>query len=428
MTRRYIYLHDNEEQYFDNIINTTDADTTTLLPESEYKTHASDDTVYYFISCYDRNFEAFKMEAISPLMHLREDIEDLYNSDMTATEELINELSDRPTISEPMLTDINNGNVKVLVFHALEGYHSVNMNYIAQLLNVDHKQLIFITGDARYYNPTTNSDGSTTMWINYWERNCAHIPLKSNRLLDTQLEKYSTDTTPRNYYNTFYNRRIRDHRINLMSVLLSKGLLSDMIWSWGGRVDQSDNDSKLFRSIGYIRHCFVRLIGEQYEAAVLDVLSWDNIQNGLPAKEDLQVNLVDTINEDHLYDTYYQLICETWASSNTTFLSEKSFKPFALGQIFLSWSDQGTVTMLRKLGYDVFDDVIDHSYDNILDDKDRIHALTKEISRINNTDKSVLHKMTQAPEYQARMIINNNHLLNSYGRNGIDFYYLENRI
>ena len=41
---------------------------------------------------------------------------------------------------------------------------------------------------------------------------------------------------------------------------------------------------------------------------------------------------------------------------------------------------------LRQIGFDVFDDVIDHSYDNILDDRERIKAVISEIDRLNSLD------------------------------------------
>jgi hypothetical protein len=38
----------------------------------------------------------------------------------------------------------------------------------------------------------------------------------------------------------------------------------------------------------------------------------------------------------------------------------------------------------KRYDFDWFDDVIDHSYDDILDHKDRLRAFVKEIKRIND--------------------------------------------
>jgi hypothetical protein len=71
-----------------------------------------------------------------------------------------------------------------------------------------------------------------------------------------------------------------------------------------------------------------------------------------------------------------QLVCESnWEDPNieisgrwkTMQLTEKSSKPLLLGQLFILNSAAGTVAALRDLGFDCFDDVIDHAYDNEAD-------------------------------------------------------------
>ena len=46
----------------------------------------------------------------------------------------------------------------------------------------------------------------------------------------------------------------------------------------------------------------------------------------------------------------------------------------------------GTVELLRKQGFDLFDDIIDHSYDNIADDVNRFKQLVTLISHMNTQD------------------------------------------
>lgn len=429
MTRRYIYMQGDKEEYFQNIINKNDMDDTVILPETSFGSikHSSDDSLYYYISCYDDNFEFFKMEMISPLMHGKDYIEDVYNNDPELTDYLIKKYISRPKIPKQFKKLIDNGKMTVLLFHGLEGYNSVNTNYISRLLDIDVEQIIFITGDYRYKSPKKDKLGMTHMWVNYWERNCGYIPMSKTPLYFEQLERYKTETKPRKYLNTFYNRRVRDHRINAMSVFHKEKLLDKMIWSWGGLVDYTTEDLENMRTDDFVKHCYVRLTGDEYKDSINEVLSWGNLQNGKPSVEDLQVNLVNTMNPEHLHNTYYQLICETWATNNSTFLSEKSFKPFALGQPFLSWSDAGTVGALKDLGYDVFDDIFVHFYDSIKDDKSRLLMLKDEVRRINNLGVNKFSELVKKKSYIDRLQHNNDNLLNSYNRNGISFDLLENK-
>lgn len=426
MKKRYIYIHNDKEEFFKNIVNSGDMYDTVILPESSFGKikHNKDESVYYYVSCYDENFEFFKMEMISPLMHGKQYIEDVYNEDLELTDHFIKHHVRRPKIPWRIRRKINQGEIKLILFHGLEGYHSVNFNYISRLLQVDKKHIIYITGDYRYSTPIISDDGVITMWCNYWERNCAYTASDSTAIFEKQMSSYKTDKK-RDYLNTFYNRRIRDHRINIMSIMNKEKLLDKMIWSWGGLVD-NNKDMEVFSNPLYVEHCFVRLTGDEYRETIYEVLKWGNLQNGKPSVEDLQVNLVNTLNEEHLFNTYYQLICETWATNKSTFLSEKSFKPFVLGQPFLSWSDCGTVRALKELGYDVFDDVFVHLYDSIQDDKSRLMMLRDEVKRIDKNGFDMFAELVKNNSYLDRLRNNNDNLRKSYDRNGIDFKFLEN--
>jgi hypothetical protein len=63
-------------------------------------------------------------------------------------------------------------------------------------------------------------------------------------------------------------------------------------------------------------------------------------------------------------------------------LSEKSFKCFALHQIPIWLTPYHSVTCFREIGFDVFDDIVDHSYDLEPDPVHRIELVTKQIEKI----------------------------------------------
>jgi hypothetical protein len=74
---------------------------------------------------------------------------------------------------------------------------------------------------------------------------------------------------------------------------------------------------------------------------------------------------------------YYQnspveIICETYYEEPSLMITEKTLHSI-FGCSFPIWiSSAGTVAYLEQLGIDVFRDIIDHSYDNILDPIDRL--------------------------------------------------------
>jgi hypothetical protein len=63
-------------------------------------------------------------------------------------------------------------------------------------------------------------------------------------------------------------------------------------------------------------------------------------------------------------------------------ISEKSMKPLAWGQLPLFVCYGGQVNKLRELGFDLFDDFVDHSYDNELDPDKRIISVVNELERL----------------------------------------------
>ena len=83
-------------------------------------------------------------------------------------------------------------------------------------------------------------------------------------------------------------------------------------------------------------------------------------------------------------DSYVHLVTETTVEPKI-FITEKTWKPVASGQLFLILGNQGIIKHLRDQGIDCFDDIIDHSYDLEEDAIERIkkihasiHSLLKE--------------------------------------------------
>jgi hypothetical protein len=73
-------------------------------------------------------------------------------------------------------------------------------------------------------------------------------------------------------------------------------------------------------------------------------------------------------------NTFVELICETTYTEKSFLITEKT-QHSVFGCNFPIWiSSPGTVDFLRKMGLDVFDDVVDHSYDSIENPIDRLYA------------------------------------------------------
>lgn len=97
-------------------------------------------------------------------------------------------------------------------------------------------------------------------------------------------------------------------------------------------------------------------------------------------------------------DSYLNLVTES-RLENIGFLTEKTYKPIRAGQLFLIQGPVGAVEYLRSIGFDTFDDYIDHSYDDIPDWKQRTEQVVIELKRISENIekifKATIHRRIQ---------------------------------
>ena len=82
-----------------------------------------------------------------------------------------------------------------------------------------------------------------------------------------------------------------------------------------------------------------------------------------------------------IVETSSQTDTPSW---NSIFISEKTFKCFDLYQIPIWFAVPGTVEQVRKLGFDMFDDIVDHGYDVVTDPAQRINLIIEQVKKLNN--------------------------------------------
>jgi hypothetical protein len=109
-----------------------------------------------------------------------------------------------------------------------------------------------------------------------------------------------------------------------------------------------------------------------------------NFYDFLPVKLDTDPTVNDlTIRHELLDKAYINLVVESkFFDHDTLFFSEKIFKPIRYLQPFLLVGKNGSLKLLRELGYKTFHPYIDESYDTIEDDNLRLNAIFSEIDRI----------------------------------------------
>jgi hypothetical protein len=188
----------------------------------------------------------------------------------------------------------------------------------------------------------------------YYQRNRASPALKIHH-------------NPREREFTVLNRLHKSWRATAMADLKHNGILDNSYWSYCESGELDHNNPIEIDSIAGLRTRTEKFL--QSAPYISDELDFD------------QRNDHRTLVPKYHVNSYCNIVMETHfdIESSGTFLTEKTFKPIKHGQMFFVAGPAGSLQVLRDLGYQVFDSVLDNSYDLELDPTQRWQALTRSI-------------------------------------------------
>lgn len=147
--------------------------------------------------------------------------------------------------------------------------------------------------------------------------------------------------------------------------------------------------------------------------------SWLDIKTSLPNVDDLNKNFLPLpeacVSSPAHVDSYVHLVVETTMNPKY-FITEKTWKAIASGQLFLLLAGPGAVAHLRESGLDTFDDIIDHNYyDQESDIKLRISKLHEVLDDLMSKDLEMINQQTKERRVEnAEKFWNNKLYLNNY--------------
>jgi GDP-L-fucose synthase len=107
------------------------------------------------------------------------------------------------------------------------------------------------------------------------------------------------------------------------------------------------------------------------------ILDWDYNNN----PNDIYSN-TGYSTKSHYTNTLFSVVTETTFENDSLNITEKSFKPLANCHPFIIIGDLHIHVKLKEFGFELYDDLIDYSFDSIYDNLERLDAVTKEIKRI----------------------------------------------
>ena len=97
----------------------------------------------------------------------------------------------------------------------------------------------------------------------------------------------------------------------------------------------------------------------------------------------------------HSQNAYIEVQCESHIYQNSTFVTEKSSKAFMGLQFPFFFAQPNYYQYFRDWGFDMFDDIFDHSYDTLpIDTEEKLHYKAKVfVDELEKATKLDIHKL-----------------------------------
>jgi len=195
-------------------------------------------------------------------------------------------------------------------------------------------------------------------------------------------------TRPRSKDFTVLSRLHKWWRATIMADLKKNNLLENSYWSYCEKPTDQDStcDNPLeIDSISQLRWSLEKFVSQTPYFS--DDLTQDQ-------RNDHGI----TVFKYHV-DSYCNIVLESQFDvdqSGGAFITEKTFKPIKHGQLFFVAGGAGSLQQLRDLGYRVFDDVLDNTYDLEPNHTHRWIKLCEAIKQAHSQGLDSLYKQCQA--------------------------------
>lgn len=248
---------------------------------------------------------------------------------------------------------------------------SVNFDwdFFFNFTNLQPKNIIYITGDINQ----KSKNNIPTVFYNYWER-YAGVKILNKQFNDTvkELSNKILNKEKRSWKGLCLNGAVKPHRITLCKYFHNN--LQDSInysfstFSYGKKVN----------NLKTIISQTVKYFNDEEK----HLTSWISIHGD--KKLDNTKNQIHDVPVELHKNSYFYIVTETkYNTQPELHISEKIFKPILCLQPFIAVANPLVIDYLRRIGYDVFDDIMDHTYDTIVDNSKRMVLIKKEITRLS---------------------------------------------
>ena len=194
-----------------------------------------------------------------------------------------------------------------------------------------------------------------------------------------------------------HNKSPKPHRYAILVLLKNQNILEDVNWSLVSGFK--------FKDELFFCHLFTKEDTQKYNEEIEFFTSIDVKKSEYELQEKWFNTNSTEINVEGLphwmripeksvtfENSYVNIVTESSFidSESVVHITEKSFRPFYFYQLPIFVASHHHVKHLKEIyGFDMFEDILDHSYDNVVNDRERLFQIFEEIKRLNEDKEKI---------------------------------------
>ena len=196
------------------------------------------------------------------------------------------------------------------------------------------------------------------------------------------------DRDPTRSYNCFMNRVSGDRSI-VFYELIRRGIIEKGIVSYN-----------CFRPGDQEDHSQINYDWQYFSAELIRYEEQHNLGRAL-----IPYNTITETLEQSIIDSHLSLVLETYISDNHIVFSEKLFRVLQMPRPWLLYCSPQSLHHLRKYGFDLLDDYVDHSYDNIVPHFERLNEIMNQLEKARKYTRFDYVRFNQAAEHNRQLLL-----------------------
>jgi hypothetical protein len=257
--------------------------------------------------------------------------------------------------------------------------------------SINHGQIIAINGNQKIQKIINQSNSKV---VGHTSNRLPYVAVEGMTSFEYQFQKEKES------FFMCYNRMLKPHRITLLTLLKREGILDDVDWTLlrGNELNERFSEPDGTASFNLFFEVFDRNDFQEYhdEISFFQKIGVKKSKFEESYKVDEPPYFIDFYKSYEMNpyrNSYVNIVTETgYISTDVVHITEKSLMPIYFSQIPLILSNfEHNKFLKERYDFDLFEDIIDYSYDNEKDPRKRLFMFVDEVKRLNSMKDEIIN-------------------------------------